>query len=645
MRSSSAGSTILVLAALVAPSAPAEGATWRRIGPEGGVITSLVSLPGRPDSVLASFLDGGIFRSEDRGATWSFSGNGAGRLSVASLAPVPGDPNTLFATSSTLGVIKSIDGGRTWGAAAGGIPLGDVFPVLAVAADARRGAAYVALRSGTLYKTVDGGQRWTPLPTGAPREVQRLVADPLVAGTVYAEAYTEAGTRGVWKSTNGGKRWRRLGRGLAPDAAIGSLTIDPLSPQVLYVLASDHEESRLFRSANRGESWSPLDLPAEPGSFALDPASPGTIYVGTTEGILRSSDGGTTWRATGATPEGRQFRMFAAAATVMANPFGGGLFRSTDGGDSWSPVSGMRARSALGLAVAPGPRLYASVVSGQTPWLRSDDAGAGWTPLPAPEDPALRLVGPLFTLDPRAPSTIYASALRTLVRSSDGGDHWQAISTPPCLFPDSLTVDPVETENLYVAGQPRVSSSCPIGTERCGVYRKLGKADWECIDGELPGVGVPVAAVDPFAPSHLYAWFPWVIYHSADRGAHWSLLAGIDFLSAIALDPTRPGVVYAGFLEGTGRSYDGGATWDLTSRGISNEFVHHLVVDPSDGRTLYAASQVQVYRSRDEGRTWRRAGLGLAETVIRSIALDPAERILYAATNGGGVLRLDLDEP
>jgi len=633
---------MLVLAALVAPTAPAEGGTWRRIGPEGGEITSLVPIPARPDIVLASFLDGGIFRSGDRGATWSFSAGGAGRLQVGSLAPVPGDPNTLFATSRTLGVIKSIDGGQTWRAAAGGIPFGDVVPVVAVAADATRGTAYAALGSGTLYKTVDGGQRWTPLAAGARRELRRLVADPRLAGTVYVAA----GTGGVFVSTSGGRRWRRLRRGLPPDAAIWSLEIDPLRPQVLYLLASDRERSRLFRSTNRGESWTALGLPAEPGSFALDPASPATVYVGTTEGILRSSDGGTTWRATGATPAGRQFAVFAAAGTVMAKPFGGVLHRSADGGESWRPVSGMRARSALDLAVAPGPRFYARVLFSQTPWLRSDDAGAGWTPLPAPEDPALRLLGSLFALDPRAPSTIYASTVRSLVRSSDGGDHWEAISTPSCLLPDSLTIDPVETGNLYVAGLPRVSSSCPSGTEACGVYRKLGWADWECIDAELPGVGVPVAAVDPFAPSHLYAWFPWVIYHSADRGAHWSLLAGIDFLSAMALDPTRRGVVYAGFLGGTGRSYDGGATWDLTSSGIPGEFVKQLVVDPSDGRTLYAATLLQVYRSSDEGRTWQRAGEGLAETVINSITLDPTDlRMLYAATYGGGVLQLDLDEP
>ena len=48
----------------------------------------------------------------------------------------------------------------------------------------------------------------------------------------------------------------------------------------------------------------------------------------------------------------------------------------------------------------------------------------------------------------------------------------------------------------------------------------------------------------------------------------------------------------------------------------------------------------------DEGRTWQRAGEGLAETVINSITLDPTDlRMLYAATYGGGVLQLDLDEP
>jgi photosystem II stability/assembly factor-like uncharacterized protein len=323
---------------------------------------------------------------------------------------------------------------------------------------------------------------------------------------------------------------------------------------------------------------------------------------------------------------------------VIAAPFRGGFFHSADRGDHWAPATGIQALPSHNVAVAPG-RLY--TLSLGLVEQRSDDEGLTWTPLPPLTDRSYRRFGEVFVIDPGTPSTIYAGFDETLARSTDGGDRWEAFPTPGCLRPRVLTLDPANPENLYVAGD--IPQSCPFGPEACGVYRKLGSADWECIKGELPGIGLPIAAVDPFTPANLYTFFPDVILRSTDHGSHWSFLARIDFLASIALDPTRPGVVYAGYLGGTARSFDGGETWDLSSAGIPrSQFVSQLVVDPTAGATLYAATQEEVYRSDDEGRTWRRAAPGLGETVVHQVALDPIDpSIVFAATSGGGVLRLE----
>jgi photosystem II stability/assembly factor-like uncharacterized protein len=632
--------TPLLLLALALLGAPAAWAgTWTRIGPEGGTMTSFTSIPGRPATLYAGFLDGGIFRSDDRGATWRYAGRGSGRLAVLALAPDARDPETLYAASRTLGVVKTVNGGSSWKAVTQGLPPLGNLGISAIAADGRTGGlAYAALRQGGLYKTVDGGKRWTALPASAPRDVRLLVTDPRVGGTVYA--VTTSG--GLLKSTNAGSRWRSIRRGLEGYDTTSSLHIDPRNSQILYTLAANTQQGRLFKTVDGGAKWSPIDTPEDAVfySFALDPNQPSTLYLGVLEGILRSRDGGKTWDETLGAPEGTQFRVWAGAATVITAPFGGGFFRSADRGDHWTPARGIRALSSMHLAVAPGHLYTLSVTPGAVE-QRSDDQGRTWSPLTPLTDRPFRRFGDIFVLDPKTPSTIYAGFNETLARSTDAGDHWDAFSTPPCLLPRFLTLDPVNPENLYVAGD--IPLSCPVGPTACGVYRKLGSGDWECIKGELPGIGLSIAAVDPFTPSNLYAFFPGALLRSTDRGSHWSYIALINFLTSIALDPTRPGVVYAGFLRGTGRSYDGGITWDMASTGIpSNSYVEQLVVDPTDGATLYALTVEEVYRSDDEGRTWKRAAPGLGETIVRQIALDPTDpSILYAATAGGGVLRLE----
>lgn len=627
---------IKLLFALALLAAPAWAATWTRIGPEGGTITAFLSVPGRPATLYAGFLEGGIFRSDNGGATWRYAGNGSGRLSVRALAADPRDPAVLYAASRTLGVVRTVNGGRTWKAVMRGLPPPDQISVEALAADGRRsGLLYAGLRQERLYKSVDGGNRWTPLPAGAPTDVRLLVTDPRVEGTVYA--VTTAG--GLFKSTDAGGRWRSVQGGLDGYGTILRLQIHPRNSRVLYVLATDSQRSWLLKTVDGGASWSPLAAPEDFGSFTLDPGEPSTLYIGTLDGILRSRDGGRTWAPTLGAPEGDLFRVWGGAATVIAQPFGGGFFRSTDRGDHWTPVTGIRALSSFHVTAAPG-RLYTLSVTPAPAEMRSDDQGRTWSPLPPLADRPYRRFGLVFVPDPETPSTIYAAFAETLGRSTDGGDHWSAFPTPSCLLPLALTIDPVDPENLYVAGN--IPGDCPVGPAACGVYRKLGSADWECIKGELPGIGLPVAAVDPFTPANLYAFFPGALLRSTDRGSHWTTIAFIDFLTAIALDPTRPGVVYAGILGGTGRSFDGGVTWELESTGIPSDlYVQQIVVDPADGETLYALTLHDVYRSDDEGRTWRRLAPGLGETVVRQIALDPVDpSVVYAATAGGGVLRL-----
>ena len=164
----------------------------------------------------------------------------------------------------------------------------------------------------------------------------------------------------------------------------------------------------------------------------------------------------------------------------------------------------------------------------------------------------------------------------------------------------------------------------------------------------LLGVDVQALAIDPLAPTTLYAGTGGEgVFKSIDGGASWSAmnngLTNTDVFS-LAIDPLAPGTLYAGtgsFLnvEGAGvfKSSDGGITWNHISNGIGNRFVSALAIDPVTPSTLYAATAqaaevVPAFKSTDSGGSWNALNIPLGAW---SLAIDPLTPMtLYAGSYG-----------
>lgn len=604
--------------ALSVPAAVPAGAAlnrWSTGGPAGGPVDALAFDPFDPAIVYAGTW-GGVFRSEDHGATWTAASSGLDRAQVQELAVDPDTPGTVYALTDR-GVQKSLDRGLTWQPSA-------LFAFVdALALDpAGPGTLYTSIQ-GTIQKSTNGGASWTP-GQKIGNHVSAIEIAPSSPAVVYAATDT-----GIFKSTNAGGSW-------SPAAAIDeeffvSLLVDPANPQVVYAGTEDG----LYKSTNGGASWSRSGLDGQTvEEIEVDPSAPSALFV-LAEGIYRSTNGGASWTLL----DGR-FSFWNSRA-IAGDPSGSawlagtsaGAFRSIDHGATWQlSNAGITASGVDNLIVDPHRPgvLYATM---SEDLFRSTDAGTTWSPLPG-----IAHVRAL-AVDPRTPSRLYAGALDGVWRSQDGGTTWLRINNEEIAIID-LVIDPSNPSVMYA------------GRSQAGVRKSVdGGFHWSAAGPDLEGYSSYVLRMAPSDPQTLYtSGFPGVFFRSTDGGASWTEIGG-DLpnreIRDLAVDPHDPDVVYAAPMNARlYKSSDGGDHWVFIGNSFPFSNVEGIAIDPSDPSRLYASNLgLGIFRSTNGGGTWASFSEGLLSSLETSgIVLDPVNPfLLYAESFGAGVLaRADL---
>jgi photosystem II stability/assembly factor-like uncharacterized protein len=601
-RSTSALLTGAFLALVLASPAPAALNRWTSGGPSAGaVVVALVFDPADPAVVYAG-THNGVFRSEDRGQTWTAASSGLEGAVVFALRT--GSDGALYAAMDE-GIQKSVDRGRTWQDPI--LP----GPARALAVHPTNPAVLYSALGNTLQKSTDGGGTWNGLYVvgGQPTYLE---VDPVTPANVYAGTYA-----GLYRSTDGGSTWSlSLGPGISIARAI-----DPVDSKVLYAGTADG----VFKSSDRGLSWSRAGLAGQHVyAIGIDPRSPSTLVALGSHGIHFSQNAGKSWILLAEIFNGAAVVFDPSSATTWLVGTYSGIYRSTSGGRAWRPSNtGLAASSVSALAADPHRpgTLYAIVAVAEPNNLyKSSDAGASWTPVEG-----LTLVNAV-AVDPTAPSIVYATSESGFYRSN-GEAAWIRISAEP--GSSVLVVHPRNSSILYQTGygHPLLKSVD-------------GGVTWSPL---APGFSPQVLVLAPSAPETLYATgVTEGLFKSTDGGATWSELgAGPVLFNALAVDPRNADVVYAAPINGRIlKSTDGGATWFSSGTGISFPSVDGITVDPSESSRLYAATAQGIFRSMNAGATWSRFDAGVSPDLwTHEIVLDPVNPfLLYAATHGGGVL-------
>src|SRR6185436_18129351 len=247
-------------------ASPLRALRFRSVGPEvqGGRIVDVESPRAQPDALVAAFATGGLWRSDNRGGSWTALFEGDSSITIGDFAL--GDPegrviylgtgegNSSRTSYAGTGVFKTTDGGQTWR----NVGLNDSHHIGRVLVDPRDpetvyvaavGHLYTESSERGLYKSRDGGQTWKRVLFVDERTgVIDLLQDPARPDVLYAATWERARApwnflesgpgSGAWKSVDAGDTWRRLAGGFPAGATVGriGLALAASRPDTLYAV-------------------------------------------------------------------------------------------------------------------------------------------------------------------------------------------------------------------------------------------------------------------------------------------------------------------------------------------------------------------------------------------------------------------------
>jgi photosystem II stability/assembly factor-like uncharacterized protein len=340
------------------------GATWTESAPFGSHFVVTLAFDPRFPETLFLGTGYGLLKSRDGGGHWRPLPLKTSHVKI--LVTAPGAPATLYAGLREGWMRVSRDGGASWQPVTLGLSEYERNSIRAVTVDPHDPAAVWLLAGSTLAHSRDGGAHWTRQIFPGSYNSYLIAVDPVSPDTLYVggEETSDHYDHGCFsmKTTDAGRHWRCLPAGEYK----GAVAIDPRQPDDVYTAAY----GAVRKTTDGGRTWHRVGrgLPLEVLTVTVDPARSGRLYAGTDAGVFKSTDGGRTWQAARAgLPPGRVVSVIvhpSRSSVVYAGIAAAGVFRSADGGRTWTRVgTGFPAQAftgVLALAGGSGETLYAA---------------------------------------------------------------------------------------------------------------------------------------------------------------------------------------------------------------------------------------------------------------------------------------------
>ncbi|MCB9298623.1 MAG: T9SS type A sorting domain-containing protein [Lewinellaceae bacterium] len=675
-----------------------------------GRINCITFHPTDANTFWVGVAQGGIWKTTNSGQSWMPLDNGLPILRISDIAVNPNNPDELYVsvgdyayigagldlddrkrhTHYGMGVYKTTNGGQSWQ------PTGLTFDqtgrdgsltrrVFVHPEDGRR---LVAAGLFGIRTSEDGGDTWANISGEMIWDIEQDPSDPdvLYASTAWVRNL-DAGTAGIWKSTDFGQNWTELNTNIPPTNQVQriELAISPSNSSYVYALACSRNRDfyGLYRTADAGGSWELRSTDPNilhwyggggnggQGTYDLTilvhPEDPNRIYTGGIN-IWGSEDGGQSWRIASYWVGGGGRQSIHADQHFLAyNPLDGKYYACNDGGVSradeivlgtedaaqnidnyffetqWEDIAGgMQITSfyRLGLSRATPGDLIAGTQDNST-WLKKS---GNWTGIIGGD-------GMEGLIHPENPDILYGSSqFGNIVGSDDGGNSFFSVSgnipsgnnereawtTPFMLEPGNPDVLYVAYTNLYKS------------TNGGGSFQRIS-------DFPVPALPSSSFAVSPADKDYIYLAHrlyqslgqPSYMWRTRNGGNSWdNITEGLPdelFFTYVTADDDDPNLVWVsvgGFSEGRKvyRSDDGGDTWQNISYNLPNIPVNCIVQDPnSPVNSVYIGTDIGVYYLNGGTQEWELYSEGLPNVIVSELEILPGEDKIYAATFGRGI--------
>jgi len=428
---------------------------WRLIGPfRGGRTRAVAGVPNQPNVFYIGAVNGGVWKSDDYGRTWTPIFDQEPTQSVGAIAVAPSDPNIIYVGSGE----------------------GLHRPDLSV--------------GNGIYKSTDAGKTWTHLGLRDGQQIPALVVDPRDPNRLFAAVlghpYGPNDERGIFRSADGGNTWQKV---LSKDENTGGsdIEIDPSNPDVLYA-----------------SLWEIREGPWEDNNQ----------FQGTRGGLFKSTDGGNTWHPlTQGLPKNvtqinvaiaasQPNRLYATLATTEKGEYGSGaglgVYRSDDAGENWrTATTDPRPAMRIGGGDLPIPRVDPKnpdvVYSVSIVTVRSTDGGKTWMSIrgaPGGDDYQN------LWINPNNPNIILVVSDQGAIVTVNGGQTWSSWYNQP-----TAQLYHVGVTNAFpyrvCAGQQESGSVCILSRGNDG---EITFRDWHPVATIEYGYVAP----DPLDPDIIY---------------------------------------------------------------------------------------------------------------------------------------------
>jgi len=620
---------------------------WRLVGPQfiGGRVSDIAVHPDKPFTIYIGVGAGNVWKTENNGTTWEPIFENEATFAIGDIRIAPSDPNIiwvgtgeeLMARSSYagIGVYKSTDGGKTWK----NMGLHDTHHISKIVIDpynpdivyvAALGHLYTRNEERGLFKTTDGGKTWKKILYIADNVgVVDLVMDPSDNQTLYAATwefdrkawnFVEGGEgSGIYKTTDGGKTWKRLTNGFPIGKHVGriGLAVAPSNPNVVYALLDNQAPRPEKKEKKKTSGITILQLKKMKKEeflkidskilekFLRENGVPREYTANMIKEMVRKGE------ITPASLAQYLLDLWADRKLHVTNIIGAEVYRSDDKGETWKKVNKdyldifhTYGYSFCDIRVSPdnenviyilGVNLLKSVDGGKT-FKRIDGKG-------------VHVDHHDLWIDPNNPNRLILANDGGLNFSYDGGKTWQDIKNLPIGEFYTVSVDMNKPYNIYGGTQDNGTVYGPSDH----IVDEYGMNDpWKQIGG---GDGFYVHA-DPLDPNIVY--FEYQFGNIKRKNLKDGSIKNIMPKAKIGEPPLRcnwntpfiishhnPFILYFGANK-LFKSYDRGDHWWPISDDLTNNFQPQGDV-PYSTITTISESPIRpglIYVGTDDGNVW-----------------------------------------